>query len=38
MYNGMRVKPYLFDVDQHFDEFSKYLKERNPKTADTIDE
>ena len=38
MLNGLRVKPYRLDVDAHFAEFSQFLKDRNPKTADSIDE
>lgn len=32
--NGMRVTPYKIDLDEHYDQFVSYLKERNPKTAD----
>lgn len=34
MYNGLRIKPYKIDLDKYFDDFTAYLKERNPKMAD----
>ena len=38
MYHGMKVKPYIIDIDADHGVFSTFLKERNPKTAETIDD
>jgi len=38
MLHGMKIKPYIIDIEAHHAQFSNFLKERNPKTADSIDE
>jgi len=38
MYNGLKVKPYKIDLDTYFNDFSAFLKERNPKMADHVEE
>ena len=38
MMNGMNIKPFKIDMETDYESFSAFLKERNPKTADLIDE
>lgn len=37
MYNGLKIKPYKIDLDANFKDFSDFLKERNPTTANSVD-
>lgn len=37
MYNGLKIQPYKIDLDQYFQDFLEFLKERNPITADSVD-
>lgn len=34
----MRVTPYKIDIEKNYDAVIKYLTERNPKTAETVEE
>lgn len=34
----MRVVPYMIDLDENYDTFVNFLKERNPKTAESTEE
>jgi hypothetical protein len=38
MLNGMQVKPYKVNLDKDYEALKTFLQERNPKTADTIEE
>jgi hypothetical protein len=38
MKNGMGVRPYKLDITKEYASLQEFLSERNPKTAETLEE